>query len=90
MTSGPALDIATRELVIIGSTVDDAIPRVEKFMDDALLSDERRLRVVHGHGTGRLRDALQQFLKRHPLVASSGFAPDNEGGTGATIIELKD
>ena len=89
-TSGPALDVATRELVLIGSTVDDAIPRLEKFMDDALLSDERRLRVVHGHGTGRLRDALQQFLKRHPLVASSGFAPDNEGGTGATIVELKE
>jgi DNA mismatch repair protein MutS2 len=78
------------ELMLIGSTVDDALERAAKFLDDALLSDERRLRVVHGHGTGRLREALRAYFRGHPLVASVSPAPDNEGGGGATIIELKD
>jgi DNA mismatch repair protein MutS2 len=83
--SGP-----TRDLVLIGATVDEAIARAEKFLDDALLADERRLRFVHGHGTGRLRDGLTKFLRQHPLVANVSLAPDSEGGPGATIVELKD
>jgi DNA mismatch repair protein MutS2 len=89
-TSSVGMPVATRELVLIGSTVDDAIARAEKFLDQALLADERRLRIVHGHGTGRLRDGLRTFFKAHPLVASVAPAPDNEGGSGATIVELKD
>jgi DNA mismatch repair protein MutS2 len=80
----------TRELMVIGSTVDQAIDKAEKFLDDALLADERRLRVVHGMGTGRLREALTKFFREHPLVASVSPAADNEGGAGATIVELKD
>jgi DNA mismatch repair protein MutS2 len=80
----------TRELVLIGSTVDAAIDRAGKFLDDALLADERRLRIVHGHGTGRLREALTKFFREHPLVASVSRAPENEGGAGATIVELKE
>ena len=68
--------------MLIGATVDDAIDRAEKFLDTALLGDERRLRVVHGHGTGELRDALARRSSRdHPLVATRrARAPDNEGG----------
>lgn len=84
------LGAPTRDLVLIGSTVDQALDRAEKFLDDALLTDERRLRIVHGHGTGRLREALREYFKRHPLVANVSAAPDNEGGGGATIVELKD
>ena len=87
------VDITSRavaELVLIGTTVDDALDRAEKFLDTALLGEERRLRVVHGHGTGRLRDALRTFFKTHPLVATVAPAPDNEGGNAATIVELKD
>jgi DNA mismatch repair protein MutS2 len=84
------LAASSRELMLIGATVDEAIERLEKFLDDALVSDEHRLRIVHGHGTGRLRDALTKFLRRHPLVASVSPAPGNEGGAGATIVELKD
>jgi DNA mismatch repair protein MutS2 len=83
--SGPA-----RELVLIGATVDDALDRLEKFLDDALLNDERRLRIVHGYGTGRLREAVRATLKKHPLVAMASPAADNEGGDAATIVELKD
>jgi DNA mismatch repair protein MutS2 len=80
----------TRDLVLVGQTVDQAVDRAGKFLDDALLADERRLRVVHGHGTGRLRDALTTFFREHPLVARVSTAPENEGGRGATIVELKD
>ncbi len=89
-TSTPSAQAASREIVLIGSTVDDAVTRVEKFLDDALLTDERRLRVVHGHGTGKLREGLRRFFREHPLVASVAPAPDNEGGDGATIVELKE
>ncbi len=89
-TTSSSLAAHTRDLVLIGSTVDDAVPRVEKALDDAIVADERRLRIVHGHGTGRLRDALRSFVRSHPLVASVAPAADNEGGDGATIVELKD
>lgn len=81
---------ATRDLVLVGHTVDQAIDRAAKFVDDALLADERRLRVVHGHGTGRLREALTKYFREHPLVARVSLAGDDEGGNGATIVELKD
>ena len=84
------VQLPSAELVLIGATVDDALTRAEKFLDTALLNDERRLRVVHGHGTGRLRDALRAYFRDHALVASVSPAPDNEGGQGATIVELKD
>ncbi len=91
-SSGGAVSLvpATSELVLIGATVDEALNRLEKFLDQAVLADARRLRVVHGHGTGRLRDAVRKYLKEHPLVASAGAAPDHEGGQGATVVELKD
>lgn len=89
-TTATSLAAHTRDLVLIGSTVDDAVARVEKALDDAIVADERRLRIVHGHGTGRLRDALRTFARSHPLVATVAPAADNEGGDGATIVELKD
>jgi DNA mismatch repair protein MutS2 len=89
-TAANDIAMAARELVVIGQTVDEAIARIEKFLDDALLADERVLRVVHGHGTGRLREAVRTFFKQHPLVARVEPAPDNQGGQGATIVELKD
>jgi len=48
------------------------------------------VRIVHGHGTGQLRKGLQAFLKTHPQVAKYYAAPENQGGGGATIVELKD
>jgi DNA mismatch repair protein MutS2 len=87
--AGP-VHLPSAELVLIGATVDDALTRAEKFLDSALLADERRLRIVHGHGTGRLRDALRTYFREHALVSSVSPAPDNEGGQGATIVELKD
>jgi DNA mismatch repair protein MutS2 len=78
------------ELNLIGSNVDEALPRLEKFLDDALVTESRTLRIIHGYGTGQLRRAVADFLKTHPIVASYGPAPENQGAGGATIVELKD
>jgi len=78
------------ELNVIGQTVDEAIARLEKFLDESTLTDQHTIRIVHGHGTGQLRRAIAAFLKKHPLVAHYELAPQNQGGGGATIVELKD
>jgi DNA mismatch repair protein MutS2 len=78
------------ELNVIGRTVDEAIDRLEKFLDEATLTDQRTIRIVHGHGTGQLRRAIAAFLKKHPLVAHYELAPQDQGGGGATIVELKE
>ncbi len=77
------------EINVIGQTVDEASPKVEKFVDRAFLAGLPRVRVVHGSGMGILRKALRQLLQQHPHVASVIEAPQNEGGGGATLVELK-
>ncbi len=78
------------ELKVIGLTVDEAVDRLSRFLDDTLVTGVQQIRIVHGHGTGALRKGLQAFLKTHPLVEKHYPAPDNQGGGGATIVELKD
>jgi DNA mismatch repair protein MutS2 len=77
------------EINVIGHTVDDASREVEKFLDRAFLAGLPRVRVVHGSGMGILRKALRQLLLQHPHVASVTEPPQNEGGAGATLVELK-
>jgi DNA mismatch repair protein MutS2 len=76
------------EINVIGHTVDDASREVEKFVDRAFLAGLPRVRVVHGSGMGILRKALRQLLQKHPHVSSVAEAPQNEGGGGATLVEL--
>jgi DNA mismatch repair protein MutS2 len=78
------------EVNVIGCTVDEAISRVEKFLDESTVSDQNVIRIIHGHGTGQLRRGLAAFLKEHPLVAKFDLAPTNQGGGGVTVVELKD
>jgi DNA mismatch repair protein MutS2 len=77
------------EINVIGQTVDDASREVEKFVDRAFLAGLPRVRVVHGSGMGILRKALRQLLQQHPHVESVAEAPQNEGGGGATVVELR-
>jgi DNA mismatch repair protein MutS2 len=88
-TPGPRWDTLTREINIIGKTADDAIEEVERFLDSAVLAEVTRVRIVHGHGMGVLRKAVQHLLARHPQVERHYPASPAEGGTGATIAELK-
>jgi len=77
------------EINVIGRTVDDATSEVEKFVDRAFLAGLPRIRVVHGSGMGILRKALRQYLQKHPHVVSVTEPPQNEGGGGATVVELR-
>ena len=79
-----------QELNVIGCRVDDALSRVEKYVDQALLGGVGQLRVIHGHGTGQLRRAIAALLDEHPLVAKFEAAAPEHGGRGVTVIELKD
>jgi DNA mismatch repair protein MutS2 len=77
------------EINVIGRTVDEATTEVEKFVDRAFLAGLSRVRVVHGSGMGILRKALRQYLQKHPHVVSVTEPPQNEGGGGATVVELR-
>src|SRR6202790_5391813 len=77
------------EINVIGRTVDEATSEVEKFVDRAFLAGMPQVRIVHGSGMGILRKALRQYLQRHPHVESVTEPPPNEGGGGATVVELR-
>jgi DNA mismatch repair protein MutS2 len=77
------------EINVIGRTVDEATSEVEKFVDRAFLAGMPRVRIVHGSGMGILRKALRQYLQKHPHVESVTEPPNNEGGGGATVVELR-
>ena len=77
------------ELNVIGQTTDEAVDAVDKFLDEASLASLGQVRIVHGHGTGALRRAIAELLKDHPHVARFVAAPQEQGGSGATVVELK-
>jgi DNA mismatch repair protein MutS2 len=81
---------ATTEINVIGSHSEEAVSRVERFLDEAAVNDLKSLRIVHGYGTGALRRSIAEFLRVHPFVANFGPAPDNQGGGGVTVVELKE
>ncbi len=83
-------DVTPADLNVIGCTVDEAIARAERFLDESLLTDQRVVRFIHGYGTGQLKRALTGFLQQHPLVARFATAPPEQGGGGVTVVELKD
>jgi DNA mismatch repair protein MutS2 len=83
-------DGSLTELNVIGCNVEDALARAEKFLDEALLSELRSVRVIHGYGTGQLRRAIASFLQSHPFVMNFAAAPPEQGGGGVTVVELKE
>jgi DNA mismatch repair protein MutS2 len=80
---------APGEINLVGLTVDEALPRVDKLLDDAALSERHEIRVIHGFGAGRLRRAVAELLEDHPHVAAFRLGKPNEGGGGVTVVELK-
>jgi DNA mismatch repair protein MutS2 len=77
------------ELDLRGERYEDAILRVEKYIDDALLSNYPRVSIIHGKGTGALRQGVQEYLKNHRSVKKIRFGEAGEGGSGVTIVEFK-
>jgi DNA mismatch repair protein MutS2 len=88
VTSANTDDLRT-EINLIGRTVDEATEELEKYLDRAFLAGLERVRVIHGHGAGILRRGVREFLRNHPHVAGIEEAPQNEGGQGATLVELR-
>ncbi|MBP1779826.1 MAG: putative MutS2 protein [candidate division NC10 bacterium] len=81
-------DSLSVEINVIGCTVEEAAERVGRYLDDALLGGLTRVRIIHGKGTGRLRRGVSALLKEHPLVAGFQLASFEEGGAGATVVDL--
>ncbi len=86
----PADEPAGDELNVIGSTVEEATRRVDKFLDQAALAGSSQVRIIHGHGTGALRRGLAEFLKTHPLVESIRFEAEERGGQAITVVRLRE
>ena len=82
-------DALRTEINLIGRTVDEATEELEKYLDRAFLAGLPGVRIIHGHGAGILRRGVREFLKSHPHVATIAEAPQNEGGQGATLVELR-
>jgi DNA mismatch repair protein MutS2 len=88
--SGSGRGGAPVEVNVVGMTVDEALPRVDKALDQAVMAERREVRVIHGFGQGRLRRAVAELLDGHPHVASFRAGGPREGGGGATVVELKE
>jgi DNA mismatch repair protein MutS2 len=80
---------ATGELNVIGMRVAEATERLDKYLDQAALANQTRIRVIHGHGTGALRKGIAEFLRGHPLVESSSYESEEHGGRAITVVDLR-
>lgn len=80
---------ASAELNLIGKTTSEAEYELDRFIDEAYMASLPRVRIIHGFGTGALKNFVHHFLKNHELVESFSFASSGEGGNGATIAEIK-
>jgi len=77
-------------LKLLGLTVEEALDKIEKTLNKAFLEGVQKIYLVHGHGTGKLRESIRKYLKDHPLVKNFEFADPLEGGTGVTIVYLEE
>jgi len=89
VTSQRGEDTASGEINVIGMRVEEATERVDKYLDEAALANQTRVRIIHGHGTGALRKGLGEFLKSHPLVQRTSFETEEHGGKAITVVELR-
>lgn len=86
---GPSFEGNFREINVVGQRAEEACTQVDKLLDSAALAEVDRIRIIHGHGMGILKRAVAELLARHPHVEKFYVAPPEEGGSGATIVELK-
>jgi DNA mismatch repair protein MutS2 len=85
----PPLKVVSPELMMLGKRAEEVEPMLNKYLDDASLSALRQLRIVHGSGTGKLRQIVRELLATHPLVKSYRPGEKGEGGNGVTIVMLE-
>ncbi len=80
---------APAELHLLGVRVEEALQKIDDYLDQALLASRAEVRIVHGHGTGRLKKAVREHLRGHPAVGSQRPGKPSEGGDGATVVTLR-
>lgn len=85
----PRLASVSPEISVRGQTVDEALMNVDKYLDDAFLAGLKQVTIIHGKGTGALREAIHQYLRHHPHVNSFRLGKYGEGESGVTIVEIK-
>jgi len=88
--AAPQLSPAFQEINVIGQRAEEARDAVDQFLDQAVMATASRVRIVHGYGMGILRKTIHEMLGRHPHVAKFYAAPQQEGGAGATIVEIRE
>ena len=88
--AGPELTPRVSEVNVIGERAEEAVEKVERFLDSAVMATASRVRIVHGHGMGILKRAIHELLRTSPHVAKYYDAQQFEGGTGATIVEIRE
>ena len=88
--SQPTDEPSTDEINLIGTNVEEATRRVDKFLNASALAGKTSVRVIHGHGTGALRRGLAEFFTGHPLVTDFHFEAPDRGGEAITIVELNE
>ena len=76
------------ELHLRHLTLDEALPMLDKYLNDAFIAGLYQVRIIHGKGTGTLRQAVRKILDKHPLVDSYRPGVYGEGGAGVTVVEL--
>ncbi|RIU93724.1 endonuclease MutS2 [Oceanobacillus picturae] len=77
------------ELDLRGERFEDALLKLEKYIDDSLLAGYGKVSIIHGKGTGALRNGVKEFVKKHPRIAGQRSGEAGEGGSGVTVIELR-
>jgi DNA mismatch repair protein MutS2 len=88
-SSGGTMKYVAMELNIIGEHVDEALILVDKYLDNCSVVHHKSVRIIHGHGTGALRNAVHEYLKKCKYVESFRLGGPGEGGVGATVVTLK-
>lgn len=89
-SAGPRWDVSYREINLIGKRAEEAEEEIDKFLDQAVMGEINRVRIVHGHGMGILKRLVNEKLAKSPHVEKFYPASPAEGGTGATVVELKE
>jgi DNA mismatch repair protein MutS2 len=89
LKTGSVKKRSSLELDLRGKRADEVEPKLDIYLNDAFVSSLSQVRIIHGVGTGTVRQIVHDFIRGHPLVKSFGQAGNGDGGSGVTIVQLQ-